>query len=503
MKPISLYHFVIAYSQLEPSQCDKLYEIWGVKPKHHEKETVKQLVERFIKLSPYEKTPILRIFDYCYLGFSIPRISKEFDCLWISDKTVLNIELKSNSVGEEEVKKQLIKNKYYLKTLGLNIAQYTFDAQAGKFFTLDSSEAIKEITIKELGRSLDAIHKEDLYSGEIEYLFAVEKYLVSPFNATDRFLNKEYFLNDQQQQIKDNIVKLFQQGGSVCCAVCGGPGSGKTLLLYDIARTMMEKEVNVLIGQAGGLNQGHEKLKELGWNILPTNRFVSHPFKGEPFVNKEADIYIVDEAQRCPDVGTIYNSAISQGKKCLFSFDTDQVMSDVEKKHNNGSRISSYAGKNCFRLTTNIRTNQAVYEFIRAIFDLRCSVNQSNMANVEISYCEEMADLQSTLKVLKEKEYLVPKYTPGKHSKLFYEDWILTNEPSAHEVIGQEFDNVAGVITPDLYYDDNKKLVTSQETLYLVDRMLYQILSRARKKIHVVVYSNPVVLNRCMAMIKR
>lgn len=50
----------------------------------------------------------------------------------------------------------------------------------------------------------------------------------------------------------------------------------------------------------------------------------------------------------------------------------------------------------------------------------------------------------------------LPNFTPVLHGWTDYEDWFPSAEPSAHEVIGQEFDDVAGLISDKMYYDANE-----------------------------------------------
>ena len=69
--------------------------------------------------------------------------------------------------------------------------------------------------------------------------------------------------------------------------------------------------------------------------------------------------------------------------------------------------------------------------------------------------------------------------------------------------IRQEFDNVAGLLSDKVYYDENGKLVSRGRYYYREDRMLYQILTRARHKIHLVVFNNPVMLERCIKLMNK
>lgn len=82
-----------------------------------------------------------------------------------------------------------------------------------------------------------ALQKEGKdYSGDIENLFRAEWYLFSPLTEPNRFLNKEYFLTAQQRDIKRQILKKICRGTDRNIFLSDGlPGTGKTLLLYDIA----------------------------------------------------------------------------------------------------------------------------------------------------------------------------------------------------------------------------------------------------------------------------
>ena len=69
----------------------------------------------------------------------------------------------------------------------------------------------------------------------MDYLFEPSKYLVSPFNSPQDFLDGKYFLNRQQEEIKNRILRsIAEDSGFMCYAIEGGAGTGKTLLLYDI-----------------------------------------------------------------------------------------------------------------------------------------------------------------------------------------------------------------------------------------------------------------------------
>lgn len=399
MRTVNLRSILIAHKGLSEDHRDKLYAVWGVNPKPEELTTLDSLIRQWDALTPYMPESITWICGRCYFGFVIPRISKEFDCLWIGDKTIVNLELKRQGVGDGRVKKQLLENRYYLSHLGRDIVSYTYDASTGQCYSIDDKAVLGTVGLGEVCKSLYGVHKENLYEGEVEELFLPEDFLVSPFNSTDKFLRGEYFLTNQQRDFKKKILQFVDDAAKGnFCAITGGPGSGKTLLLYDIAKTMIQSGKKVLIGHAGNLNAGHSIFIDNGWQIKATKYFfVSADSSSDGYKLLDADVYLLDEAQRCYNIDSIIQKVVERGGKCIFSFDSEQVMSEDELKRDNGTKIHTLTEKQCYALSTNIRTNAAVYEFVGALFDIRHSVNKSVDGKVDITYCNSIDEAVNML----------------------------------------------------------------------------------------------------------
>ena len=78
-----------------------------LKVKKHEFDTLVTLVNRLLESGASPDA-----FDNFFVSYTIEQIGKEFDLLKISENNqVLNIELKSDDVGEENIQKQLRKNR--------------------------------------------------------------------------------------------------------------------------------------------------------------------------------------------------------------------------------------------------------------------------------------------------------------------------------------------------------------------------------------------------------
>lgn len=508
MKPVNLQNIVTAKNSLSNSQRDELFKFWGIAPKLEELSSLECFMGQLFFLDSHDHKRVVDNVGVCYFGFIIPRISKEFDCLWIGDKTIVNVELKSQDVGIDRITKQLSQNRYYLRHLGRDILSYTYDSSNGLCYSLDSNENVVSATFHDIAKAIYLVHQEELYCEDIESLFPPERFLVSPFNSTKDFLSGYYFLTDQQNDIKKKVLKFVEcPNDGNFYAIFGGPGTGKTLLIYDIARTLMENEKKVVIGHAGGLNKGHTELNNNGWDIKATKNILSVTYlsitKACYTMDNSLDVVIIDEAQRCYNLHLIIDEIKRLGKKCILSLDPDQVMRDAERKYDNENKVNAIVGSNYSKLSNNIRTNRFVYSFTKALFDKNKLTVNGVKDYVEITYCQTLSEVRITEDLLRGKGYEVPIFTPRSRGRDEYEDWFPLDGMSAHAVIGQEFNQVAALISPNMFYDMSGKLVSSKPYYYNEDRMLYQILSRARNKIHLIIYNNPVVLDRCLQLVNK
>ena len=186
-----------------------------------------------------------------FYSFQIPRLGKEFDLLQIKEEQILNLELKSGQVSDEAIRKQLIQNRYYLAALGKPIRSYTYISSQNRLVRLTNHDRIVEADWEPLCRDLQQESAD--YPGDIEDLFQAELYLISPLTEPGRFLKKEYFLTYQQRDIERQILKKIRADRTGYFWFTGLPGTGKTLLLYDIAMKLSGRQRVCMIhcGEAG------------------------------------------------------------------------------------------------------------------------------------------------------------------------------------------------------------------------------------------------------------
>ena len=433
--------------------------------------------------------------DNFYVGYSIPQIAKEFDLLRFGIDSVVDIEIK-NSASPEKVDRQLRRNAYYLSFLAFpskHLYSYVCDTATLYRWTGD---AIEECGIDHLIKTLKSQGYKEI--SNIDSLFDPANYLVSPFNSTQAFIERRYFLTSHQENIKTNIEKVIDQHSVKYLAITGRPGTGKTLLLYDIVADLMNKGKKVLVLHCATLNRGQDTLiNEHGWTIKSTRYGVSD-------VPGDYDVIVVDEAQRIYPVQ--YNKLVSKIESsdaiCIFSYDETQCLSPDEIKWSQAKNIEALCDRNIFKLTEKIRTNREVAEFIGHILQLHYRGAITSFPNVSISYCQDAKEAKDILKMFYFRGWMVPTYTPSKFGSFHYESYHIPGS-SAHEVIGQEYDNIVAVIDNSFFYDENGILTTppSKDRIYSQIKMFYQIVTRTRKRLHILVLNNPTLLTHILSIL--
>ena len=115
--------------------------------------------------------------DNFYYSYVIPHIGKEFDLLKIDTNYILNIELKSQNVGLERIKTQLLTNYKYLKYLSKKMYLFTFVSDVREFYFLNDSLELEKCSVSNVLNAINLFGNEKI---EIDKLFKVSEFLVSP-----------------------------------------------------------------------------------------------------------------------------------------------------------------------------------------------------------------------------------------------------------------------------------------------------------------------------------
>ena len=493
MRNINILSIIEAYRKLSNTLFQKLMNSYGITSgiKNYELNGIESFVDELLKANNN-----ISIVNRYYLGYSIPQIGKEFDLLRFGHNYIINIEIKTES-SIEKILKQQQKNKYYLSFLDKPLHIYTFISNENKLYKLvirNNGDEIEEITFNELCNIL--MSQEVVTFNNIDDLFNPSDYLVSPFNSPEKFMSEGYFLTVQQEQIYKEIQTKLSDTATNFIALTGGAGTGKTLLTYHIAKETIQRGKKVLILHCAPLNSGHQILMdEYNWSIYMP-KYAPNTI--------DFDLIIIDEAQRMyPYQFDKYIKEVrTLNKKCIFSYDEKQYLRDNEKQYHTKERIEKELLCTPYKLTDKIRTNKEIGYFIRQLFNIKKNIPNIDYTNIELTYCKDCYSAKLLLQELLERGWKTPNYTPGTRSFFHYEAYLSNDTESAHSVVGQEFNNVVVVIDESFKYNSQGDLI-ADNTYYSQRQMLYQIITRTRKKLHIVIINNEVMLNRCIDILSK
>ena len=353
MKSISIYTItrnqnIECLQKLERQLSGRTYFL---KMREWELESMKALVRELEVHMHMQDVHALRFF----YSFQVPRLGKEFDLLQIKDDQIVNIELKSGKVSDEAVRKQLLQNRYYLSVQGKMIQSYTYISSQERLVRLNNHD--------QLCLALQRQSKD--YEGDIEDLFQAEMYLFSPVTEPERFLNKEYFLTSQQKDIERRILDKIRKVKYGYFWFSGLPGTGKTLLLYDIAMKLSvhQKVCMIHCGETG---------KE--WKILH-DRLLRIAFLSDSQLEecpdlKEYSAILVDEAHLLSVKELHRILELSEKHPVIFSGDDEDMISDEEMDRTMLREIEHLPDIQSFHLTNRIRTNAELSSFIQNMMHL-------------------------------------------------------------------------------------------------------------------------------------
>ena len=497
MKAINLY---LLTRQVAPGILSEYeYALSGrdktIKCRTEEIEMIRDIVNQF---SLCGAAP--HAYEGWFYSFTIPQIGKEFDLLRISEDAIINIELKSQPVELRRVEKQLYQNRYYLGHLDKKIHSFTLIHDYESIRVLKYENGLKYSTFEELISKIG----EEYCEGGIEQFFDPCFYLVSPINTPDRFLEKEYFLNNQQTSIRKSILDAGPE--KLLFGIRGASGTGKTLLLYDIAFAYGETRRTCIV-HSGMLSDGHLYLMEHAdkVDLLPAKTVDRHKLE-------KYDVICVDETQRlyASVLDDILAVAAEESKRCIFAYDFSQAL---EIRRNNPERLNAIEGFEEFKLKDRVRTNNKINSFIRNMLRLYDRPRRKmGYENIDVLCANDALEADRILRLYISRGYqlitLFPTRTaddssktessnsgtsrPGTgssdtHTELHPYPTFYEHSASSREVIGQEYDKVIVVMDSNFYYNEFRELAgrNQPDPDYLFMRLFYQNITRARDNVRI------------------
>lgn len=447
--------------------------------KYHEMDSLKAVADLF-----FANGITIANMDGFFFSFEIPQIGKEFDLLKMTERVCVNIELKSRRVPEEQIRQQLLRNRYYLTHLEKRLGLFTVVTDTMEIFKLSLTGELLKVGANEL---VDAVKEiSSGYLEEIESLFRLSEYLVSPISTPQRFIMGEYFLTQAQENVKRSMLgRIEKEKGAAFLKLTGKPGTGKTLLLYDMAKTLA-KNGRTLIIHCGRVTESHNEI----------SRCVEHmtivSAKEMPDLRPYAFI-LVDESQRIgeKDFDHICQAVRDGGKTCVFSIDPELVLSPAERDHDIEGRIMALVNEASFELCEKIRMNKDLASYIMWAKNLGHRPKQPmDYSCVILDYAATSSEAQDMIEYYREKGYVFINYSRSEFDPGPFDEYV--EDYDTHHVIGQEFDRVVMLLDKSFYYDDEGILqgVPRVSQDYLYPNLFYQGISRVREKLAIIVVGN-------------
>lgn len=461
-----------------------------------------------------------------FYSFQIPRLGKEFDLLQIKEEQILNLELKSGQVSDEAIRKQLIQNRYYLAALGKPIRSYTYISSQNRLVRLTNHDRIVEAGWEQLCRDLQ--QESDDYPGDIEDLFQAELYLISPLTEPERFLKKEYFLTYQQRDIERQILKKIRTDRKGYFWFTGLPGTGKTLLLYDIAMKLSGRQRVCMIhcGEAGRewkvlherlrrveylaedaiakrqaeefLDRVDETTKEMnvkdGWNVGNEENAKQRKWEsgrkgwsgdslqmGLEIKFEAYSAILVDEAHLLSLNTLKILLEIGKTRPVIFSSNCEDMISPEELDLGVMKLLEKQTGIQTFHLTNRIRANAELSYFIQNMMHLPHGRGMRRYPHVAVVYANDE----------REAANLLDDYVRQGYECQEYDCQEKPEEPSNSAVEIQsrhtrEVDRMVRRLDGRYYYDEMGYLRSTERD---VRRLFYQ-LSEAKEELALVVMGN-------------
>ena len=482
-RPVNLYAVTRirdeeAFNRIEKHQSQRT----AARTSYHEIESLRLLTDALV-----EKGVGLPALDGFFFGFHIPQIGKEFDLLKLTDKSCLNIELKSQEVPKEQIAAQLRKNRHYLSHLGKRLNLYTVVTNSLSCYKLSLGGQLQKVTMEEIAAAVN-LHAEE-YLSNIDDHFRASEYLVSPIHTPRKFIQGEYFLTQMQEQVKKSVLESVDKAfGGAFYHITGKPGTGKTLLIYDLAKSL-SRSGSTLVIHCGKLVEGQRIISREIENItiLSAEEIQKEQLSDYNFI-------LVDESHRMEEAQfTVIAEAVQEMELiCIFSSDPEQVLTTVQRERNIVGRIRALPLAGEFVLSERIRMNREMQSFILQLKNLAFHpAEPQQYLNVEVGCANTTAEAQNLLAYYRAKGYVFINYTIPSHGYNTYQEF--EEDFDTEHVIGQEYDKVVMLMDSSFYYDDEGVLrgVPGPDPDLLYPNLFYQGITRVREKLALIVVNAP------------
>ncbi|MBO4338228.1 MAG: hypothetical protein J5842_09170, partial [Lachnospiraceae bacterium] len=392
----------------------------------------------------------------------------------------------------------------------------------GRLVRMSNSSRLIETSFDELADVL--AQQKDCYEGHIEELFREEDYLISPLTDPDRFLRREYFLTSQQRDIRHHILKrISSPGGAILrefsmSAFTGLPGTGKSILLYDIAMQLSRRESVCLLH----IGAYEKELKQLDRRLKRVDFYYCDPLE-KLDLEKEYSAILIDEGHRLS--ADLYEDIINLAEKwqvpVIATFDKEDAVPKENGQVYGGALILETPGCISYKLTNRIRLNSELSSFISSLMRIKGRSHRAAYPSVSLSFANDEKEAARLLCSYVKEGY---RYIHNGRTDIDTEGVFVPGPGvgdaaslqgdegqgalcgiAIDEAVCKEYDKVIMLMDEAFFYDDDgylRERNTVDDIAGTGARNLYHGLSRAKKRIAIIVKQNTDVFDSLLHVLQ-
>lgn len=416
---------------------------------------------------------------------------EQFDLLRFSNDSILNIELKSERIPDEEIKDQLIRHKFVLGCVDTEKEIYTFTyvSETKELFTI-SNESLTKVTIDILCNLISLDYLENNLLDDLD----ADSLIVSPYSDIKRFIDHRYFLNSEQKKIVQDILSTAKK----VSMIKGGAGTGKTLVLFDLADKLTKLGSKVLLIFCSILENPIEIDNQVDFKFIHIKQLQS-------LTIENFDYILLDESQRLYEEN--YNRVIESPAKLIFCVDKAQTLKYEENSLNVEQKLENIVGVQKFDLKEKVRTDESLSTFILKLFEKdRNGLQPIEFPKVNAVYFDSVTRARYFIEVMERDENYesieVASYKT-KATGTTYNEKIKSDSKDGFTVIGREYENVIIPIDDRTIYIENKLVFrpTGFYYPYLGTNGIFQAITRVKKHLLFVVIKNKEIYTEIQELI--
>ncbi|GAB6683373.1 DNA/RNA helicase domain-containing protein [Streptococcus uberis] len=491
------FHNLLTYlSAFENSDIFKDYKkinnIADLQP--HELNDIKIISEKIRSISEESG----QLYGYIFDKLVEITIREQFDILRYSENSILNIELKSLPKSDDEIFDQLVRHHYLLKCIpgnrDIHLFTYVSSSDTLYKFVDEGDGHIETTTFRELVSNIPIDFIED----DLLACLKPENFVISPYSDLEKFLNFKYFLNTEQRKFVDD--QISDVSSTLHSMLKGGAGTGKSLVLFDLAKkysALGKKVLFIFCSRLPNYYEINEHFEFTFTDITHSNIMNVKP--------GDYDLIIIDESQRLLEKQL--SALFTLNTKLIFAVDKAQTLKPTEDDLDlEGKLEESFSENKIYDLSTKVRTDVSLSTFIQKFFDKSSTgIQPMEFPKVNCVYFSNKSEAIDFLQNLMTTEgYVsieVAQFTSFINGEI-HNKKIFSESLDGFTVIGREFDNVVIPIDSRVKYHNNKLyFVTKGYFPYKATNGLFQSITRVKNNLLFVVVDNPKMFNEIQKII--